>query len=71
MLKLGPIALRGLVYVINVLRLGVQARVISAGVVDTILLITGDTDLHFEPETDSGHTLEVFGADLDILSLGS
>ena len=34
--KVGSDRTEGLVYVINVLRLGVQARVISTGVVDTI-----------------------------------
>ena len=51
--KVGSDRAEGLVYVINVLRLGVQARIIGPGVVDTILLTPSDADLHFEPETGS------------------
>ena len=50
------------VYVVYVLRLGVQAVVIDAGIVDTIFLATGNTDFHFEPDTYWRHALEIFDA---------
>lgn len=40
------------------------------GVVDTILLTTGDTDFHLEPKFDLSHALEVLLAGLDVLLLG-
>ena len=54
----------------DVLGLGVEARVDDAGVVDTILLATSDTDLHLEPEAERGHALEVLDTGLDVLLLG-
>jgi hypothetical protein len=38
------------VYVVNVFRLGVQAVVVDASIVDTIFLTARDTDFHFKPE---------------------
>jgi hypothetical protein len=59
----------GVVDVEDVLGLGVEGRVVDVRVVDTVLLTTGDTDLHLEPLVDLGHALEVLLADLDVLLL--
>lgn len=53
----------------DVLGLGVETRVVDAGVIDTVLLATGDTDLHLEPEAHRRHALEVLNADGDVLFL--
>jgi hypothetical protein len=59
-----------LVDVENVLRLGVQAGVVDVRVVDTVLLSSGDTDLHLEPLVHLGHPLEVLDTGLNVLLLG-
>ena len=59
-----------LVDVKDVFGLGVQAGVVDLGVVDTVLLSTGDTDLHLEPLVHLGHPLKVLDAGLNVLLLG-
>ena len=54
----------------NVLGLGVEGRVVNTLVVDTVLLTTGDTDLHLEPDAERCHALEVLLASLNVLLLG-
>ena len=54
----------------NVLGLGVEASVVDAGVVNAILLTSGDTDLHLKPEAEGGHALEVLDASVDVVLLG-
>jgi len=70
----------------DVLRLGVEGSVVDGRVVDTVLLTTGDTDLHLEPDcpsaryssncaldpltSDLGHSLKVLHTDLNVLLLG-
>lgn len=39
-------------------------------IVDTILLTTGDTDLHLKPDANLGHALQVLNANLNVLFLG-
>ena len=58
-----------LVDIPDILRLSVEAVVVYAGVVDTVLLSSSDTDLHLEPEVDLCHSGKVLGADLDVLFL--
>lgn len=55
--------------IVDVLRLGVERVVVNSGVVDTILLTTGDTDLHLEPLLHGGSTLEVLPGDGNVLIL--
>jgi hypothetical protein len=50
----------GLVDVVHVFRLSVQAGVVDTGVVDAVLLPTSNADLHLEPDTKGCHTFEVF-----------
>ena len=57
------------VYVVNVLRLGVQAIVVDAGIVDAVFLTARDTDFHFEPETYWRHAFEIFDARRNVLFL--
>lgn len=59
-----------LVDVEDILRLGVERGVVDLGVVDTVLLSSGDPDLHLEPLVHLGHPLEVLDAGLDVLLLG-
>jgi len=59
-----------LVDVEDVLRLGVQAGVVDVRVVDTVLLSSGDTDLHLEPLVHLGHSLKVLDTSLNVLLLG-
>lgn len=54
----------------DVLGLGVQSCVVDTLVVHTVLLTTGDTDLHLEPDADLGHAGKVLLAGLDVLLLG-
>lgn len=56
----------GVVDVENVLGLGVERGVVNVLVVDTILLTTGDTNLHLEPLLHGSGTLEVGGGGLDV-----
>lgn len=53
----------------DILGLGVKLGVVDASVIDTILLTTGDTDFHLEPEAERCHALEVLYAGLDVLLL--
>lgn len=56
-----------LVDVVNVLWLCVERVVVDGLVVDTVLLTTGDTDLHLEPLLHWCSALEVLGGGLDVL----
>lgn len=67
--KVGTDCRQRSVYVVNVLRLGVQAVVVDAGIVDTVFLTARDTDFHFKPETYCRHTFEIFDARRDVLLL--
>lgn len=57
---------QGVVDVEDVLGLGVEGGVVNVLVVDTILLTTGDTNLHLEPLLHGSSTLEVLGGGLDV-----
>ena len=57
----------GLVDVEDVLWLGVEGVVVDVLVVDTILLTSGDTDLHLEPLLHWGSALEVLSGGLDVV----
>lgn len=57
----------GLVDVEDVLWLGVKGVVVDILVVDTILLTSGDTDLHLEPLLHWGSALEVLSGGLDVV----
>jgi len=59
----------GVVNVQNILGLGVEGSVIDLRVVNTILLASGNTDLHLEMAVDLGHALKVLDADLNVLLL--
>jgi hypothetical protein len=59
-----------IVHIVHVLWLSVQCGVIDTSVVYTVLLSTGDTDLHLEPDPKGSQFLEIFNAYLDILLLG-
>ena len=63
------LAQRG-VHIVDVFRLRVQTSVVGTGVVDAILLATGDSDLHLEPEAERRHAFEVLGAYFDVLFFG-
>lgn len=56
----------GVVDVEDILGLSVERVVVDILVVDTILLTTGDTDLHLEPLLHGSSTLEVGGSGLDV-----
>lgn len=56
----------GVVDVEDVLGLSVEGGVVNVLIVDTILLTTGDTNLHLEPLLHGGSTLEVLGGGLDV-----
>lgn len=56
----------GVVDVEDVLGLSVERVVVNILVVDTILLTTGDTNLHLEPLLHGGSALEVLGSGLDV-----
>lgn len=49
--------------------MGVKGGVVNSRVVDSVLLSTGDTDLHLQPQVDLGHTLEVGHASGDVVLL--
>lgn len=51
----------------DVLGLGVEGVVVNILVVDTVLLTTGDTDLHLEELLHGGHALEVLGGGGDVV----
>jgi hypothetical protein len=51
----------------DVLGLGVEGVVVDILVVDTVLLTTGDTDLHLQPLLHGGSTLEVGGGCADVV----
>jgi hypothetical protein len=54
----------------DIFGLRVKACVVNAGVVDTVFLAAGDADLHFEPQSDGSHALEILDARRDVLFLG-
>lgn len=54
----------------NVLGLGVEARIVDVGIVDTVLLAAGDANLHLEPDAKGSHALEVLDAVGDVVLLG-
>ena len=56
-----------LVDVKDILGLSVEGVVVNILVVDTILLTTGDTDLHLEPLLHGGSTLKVLLGGLDVV----
>ena len=60
---------KSLVDVVNVLGLSVEGVVVNILIVDTILLTTGNTDLHLEPEAERRHALEVLHAGSNVLLL--
>lgn len=51
----------------DVLRLGVQGVVVNILVVHTVLLTTGDADLHLQPLLHGGSALQVGGGGLDVV----
>lgn len=57
---------KGVVDVEDVLGLGVEGVVVDILVVDTILLTTGDTNLHLEPLLHGGSALQVLGGGLNV-----
>lgn len=57
----------GLEDLVNVLGLSVEGVVVNILVVDTVLLTTGDTDLHLEPLLHGGSTLKVLLGGLDVV----
>jgi hypothetical protein len=59
--------LTNLVDVENVLGLGVEGVVVNILVVDTVLLTTGDTDLHLEPLLHGRSPLQVCLGGLDVV----
>ena len=65
--EIGGDLAESLVNVPDVLRLRVEGRVVNVLIVHTVLFTTSNADLHFEPDTDLSHTLEVFKADLDVV----
>jgi hypothetical protein len=54
----------------DVLGLGVEGVVVNVLVVDTVLLTTGDTDLHLEPLLHGSNALEVGGGGVDVVVNG-
>lgn len=68
--EVGADGREGRVDVPDVLGLGVEAGAVDAGVIDAILLAAGDADLHFEPEAEGSHALEVANALCDVVLLG-
>jgi hypothetical protein len=67
--KVGTDFRQRIVYIVDVLRLGVQAAVVDTGIVDTIFLTARDTDFHFKPETYRRHAFEILDARRDVLFL--
>jgi hypothetical protein len=65
-----PNLAESLVYVPDILGLGVQAGVVHTSVVHTILLTAGNTDLHLEPESKRHHALEIFDTGRDVFPFG-
>ena len=60
---------KGSVDIVDVLGLSVETSVVDTSVVNTVLLTTGDTDLHLEPETKGSHALEVLDTSGNVLLL--
>lgn len=48
--EVGRDGVKGRVDIPDVLGLGVEGVVVDRGVVNTVLLTTGDTDFHFKPD---------------------
>ena len=67
--EVGANGTQGRVYVPNILRLSVELGVIDSSVIDSVLLTTGDTDLHLEPDTEGGHTFKVRDAGGNVVLL--
>lgn len=65
--EVGGDGVEGLVDVVDVLGLGVEGVVVDGLVVDTVLLTTGDTDLHLDPLLHGSSALEVGGGGLDVV----
>lgn len=61
--------IQGRVDLPDVLRLSVELGVIDSGIIDAVLLATGNANLHLEPEANGGHPFEVLLADSDVLLL--
>lgn len=53
--EVGADGREGLVQDVDVIGLGKKSGAVDIGVVNTILLSTGASNLHLEPETDPGH----------------
>ena len=56
-----------IVDVIDVLWLGVKARVVNASVVDAVFFTACDADLHLEPEPKGRHALEILDTNRNVL----
>ena len=57
------------VYVVHVLRLGVQAVVVDTSVINAIFFTARDTNFHLKPDTQRRHAFEIFDARGDIVLL--
>mmetsp|Transcript_22653 Transcript_22653/g.34847 ORF Transcript_22653/g.34847 Transcript_22653/m.34847 type:complete len:380 (-) Transcript_22653:167-1306(-) len=58
------------VHSVDLLRGGVELLGVNILIVNSILLSSGNTDLHLEPDLHLGHLLEVFYADGNVLLIG-
>jgi hypothetical protein len=67
--EVGANGTQGWVHIPNILWLSVELRVIDASVIDAVLLPTGDTDLHLEPDAKGSHTFEVLDAGGNVVLL--
>jgi hypothetical protein len=67
--KVGANGTQGRVDVPDIFWLSVELGVIYTGVVDTVFLTAGDTDLHLEPKAEGGHAFKVLDAGGDIVLL--
>jgi hypothetical protein len=56
--------------IIDVLRLCVKAGIVDPSIIDTVFLTAGDTDLHFQPQSNFRHAGEVLDTGSDIVVLG-
>lgn len=66
--EVGGDGVEGLVDLVDVLGLGVEGVVVNGLVVNTVLLATGDTDLHLDPLLHGSNTLEVGSGGVDVVS---
>ena len=60
----------GVIHIPDILRLRVQAGVVYARIIHTVLLASRDSDFHLKPKTKRDHALEVFDACSDVFLLG-